>query len=213
MRHYNQMVIKYAVDKVFALLLLLILSPLWLAIMLAIKLDDGGPVFFTQSRLGKGGKIFKIYKFRTMIVGADQFLDEHGRVVGKNRITRVGKFLRSLSLDELPQLINILKGEMSIIGPRPALPAHYPRYTDHQKRRLLMKPGVTGLAQINGRNTLKWSQRIKYDVWYIEHYSLWLDLKILLRTIKVILLREGVVLDRNPHEVDDLAKPIHRSVD
>ncbi len=207
MQHHNQIAIKYILDRVFALFLILILSPLWLAIMLAIKLDDGGPVFFTQDRLGKDGSIFKIYKFRTMIVNADQFLDEQGRVTKKNRITRVGKFLRALSLDELPQLINIFKGEMSVIGPRPVLPTHYPRYTDYQKQRLLMKPGVTGLAQINGRNTLKWSQRIEYDVWYIEHYSLWLDMKILLKTIKVVLLREGIVMDRNPHEVDDLAQP------
>lgn len=206
MQHRNQIAVKYAQDRVFALLLILILSPVWLAIMLAIKLDDGGPVFFTQDRLGKDGTIFKIYKFRTMIVNADQFLDEQGRVTGKNRITRVGKFLRALSLDELPQLINIFKGEMSVIGPRPVLPSHYPRYTDYQKRRLLMKPGVTGLAQVNGRNTLKWSQRIEYDVWYIEHYSLWLDIKILLKTIKVVLSREGIVMDRNPHEVDDLAQ-------
>lgn len=207
MHHRNQIAIKHVFDRVFALFLIIILSPVWLVIMLAIKLDDDGPVFFIQDRLGKDGAIFRIYKFRTMIVNADQFLDKQGRVTGKNRITRVGKFLRALSLDELPQVINILKGEMSIIGPRPVLPAHYQRYTNYQKERLLMKPGVTGLAQVNGRNTLKWSQRIKYDIWYIEHYSLWLDMKILLKTIKVVLLREGIVMDRNPHEVDDLAQP------
>ena len=211
MRRRNQIVVKYILDKVFALFLSLVLSPLWLAIMLAIKLDDGGPVFFTQDRLGKDGEIFKIYKFRTMIVNADQFLDEQGRVTNENRITRVGRILRFFSLDELPQLINILKGEMSVVGPRPVLPEHYQRYNTRQKRRFLMKPGVTGLAQVNGRNTLKWSQRIEYDIHYIEHYSLWLDLKILLKTIKVVLLREGVVLDRNPQEVDDLAKPMRSS--
>jgi len=202
-----QIAIKYLLDKIVAILLAIILFPLWLLIMVAIKLDDGGPVFFCQDRLGKDGKIFKIYKFRTMIVDADKYLDEKGRVVNKNRITRVGKILRKLSLDELPQLINIIKGDMSIIGPRPALPSHLPRYTEWQKRRLLMKPGVTGLAQVNGRNTLKWSKRIEYDIWYIENYSLWLDLKILLKTIKVVLLREGIVLDRNPQDVDDLAPP------
>ena len=201
----SQLFIKHLGDKIFAFLLIFILIPLWVGIMVAIKLDDGGPVFFTQDRLGKDGKIFKIYKFRTMIVNADKFLDQQGRVATVNRITRIGKILRALSLDELPQLINILKGEMSIIGPRPVLPAHLVRYTQHQKRRLAMRPGVTGLAQVNGRNTLKWSHRIEYDIWYIDHYSLWLDFKIFLKTIKVVLLREGIVMDRNPHEVDDLA--------
>ena len=205
MQHRNQITIKYVLDRLFALFLIIILSPIWAAIMIAIKLDDGGSVFFTQDRLGKDETIFRIYKFRTMIEDADRFLDEKGRVTTQNRITRVGKFLRALSLDELPQLLNILKGEMSVIGPRPVLPSHLPRYTPEQKRRLLMKPGVTGLAQVNGRNTLKWSQRIAYDVWYIDHYSLWLDVKILIKTVKVVFLREGIVLDRNPHEVDDLA--------
>jgi lipopolysaccharide/colanic/teichoic acid biosynthesis glycosyltransferase len=204
--HPKQIKIKYALDRLVALFLVIILSPLWIAIMIAIKLDDGGAIFFTQERLGKNANLFRIYKFRTMVEDADRFLDEQGRVTSEKRITRVGKFLRALSLDELPQLINILKGEMSIIGPRPVLPSHLPRYTPEQKRRLLMKPGVTGLAQVNGRNTLKWSQRIAYDVWYIDHYSLWLDVKILVKTIKVVLLREGIVLDRNPDEVDDLPR-------
>ncbi len=207
MKRTLQLHIKYVLDKLLALILIIILFPLWIIIMIAIKLDDGGPIFFTQERLGENGKTFKIFKFRTMLVDADKFLDENGRVTRKNRITRVGKFLRKLSLDELPQLINIIKGDMSIIGPRPALPSHLPRYTEWQKRRLLMKPGVTGLAQINGRNTLKWSKRIEYDIEYIENYSLWLDLKILLKTIKVVFLREGIVLDRNPQDVDDLAPP------
>ena len=199
--------LKYTFDRIFALLLIIPLSPIWVVIIIAIKLDDGGAVFFTQDRLGKDETYFKIYKFRTMIENADRYLDEKGHVTNQNRITRVGKFLRVLSLDELPQLINIFKGEMSIIGPRPVLSFHLPRYTQEQRRRFLMKPGVTGLAQVNGRNTLKWSQRIAYDVWYIDHYSLWLDIKILAKTIKVVLFREGVVLDRNPHEVDDLARP------
>ncbi len=207
MKRTLQLHIKYVLDKLLALILIIILFPLWIIIMIAIKLDDGGPIFFTQERLGENGKTFKIFKFRTMLVDADKFLDENGRVTRKNRITRMGKFLRKLSLDELPQLINIIKGDMSIIGPRPALPSHLPRYTEWQKRRLLMKPGVTGLAQINGRNTLKWSKRIEYDIEYIENYSLWLDLKILLKTIKVVFLREGIVLDRNPQDVDDLAPP------
>lgn len=200
-----QILVKHIFDRIVAFLLLFLAVPFFVIIAVVIKLNDKGPIFFTQDRLGKDGTIFRIYKFRTMIENADRLLDEQGYGVAEKRITNVGRLLRSLSLDELPQLINILKGDMSIIGPRPVLPSHFSRYTDEQKRRLLMKPGVTGLAQVNGRNTLKWSQRIAYDVWYIDHYSLWLDIKILFKTIKVVLLREGIVLDRNPHEVDDLA--------
>lgn len=186
-----------------ALLLLIVLSPILLAIALAIKLEDGGPVLFSQERLGLHARPFKVHKFRSMIVDADRFLDEQGRVT-RTRLTRVGKFLRFASLDELPQLINILKGEMSIIGPRPVLPFHLPRYTEEQKKRFAMRPGVTGLAQVNGRNQLLWSRRLELDVKYVETYSLLLDLKIFLKTIKVVLFREGVATDRNPDQVDDL---------
>lgn len=140
-----------------------------------------------------------------MVPNADSLLNADRRVE-MNRVTKVGKLLRLLSADELPQIINILIGEMSFIGPRPALWEHMSRYTEEQKKRFLMKPGITGLAQVNGRNLLKWSKRIEYDLQYIEHYSLWLDLKILFRTVKVVLLREGIVLDRNPEQVDDLRK-------
>lgn len=197
--------VKYTLDRIVALILLIILSPLFLFIAAAIKLGDRGPFFFRQKRLGLNGELFEIWKYRTMIVNADQLLDECGGIDGQNRITYVGGILRKTSLDELPQLLNVLKGDMSLIGPRPTLPTHLYRYTEEQKRRLLMRPGVTGLSQINGRNTLKWSQRIEYDIWYIDHYSLWLDLKILIKTVRVVLLREGIVLDRNPEQVDDLA--------
>lgn len=202
-----QLVLKDVLDRTLAIILLVILAPVWLGIMIAIRLDDGGPVLFRQERLGKNGQLFQIFKFRTMIVNADQFLDESGRVTNQNRVTKVGKLLRLLSLDELPQLINILIGNMSIIGPRPVLPGNMLRFTNEQKRRLLVKPGVTGLAQVNGRNTLKWSRRIEYDIWYVDHYSLLLDAMIFLKTIKVVLLREGIVVDRNIDEVDDL--PFH----
>lgn len=142
-----------------------------------------------------------------MIPNADALLDEHQKVgSGINRVTKVGEFLRKLSLDELPQVFNILTGEMSFIGPRPALYESMERYTAKQKERFLMKPGITGLTQVNGRNLLKWSRRIEYDNQYIENYSLWLDIKILFKTIKVVLLREGIVMDRNPDQVDDLGK-------
>lgn len=197
--------VKHLLDKVVSFVLLVALSPLLLFIALAIKTEDGGPVFFRQPRLGRNGSQFLIWKFRTMIVDADKYLDEMGRPT-QNRITLVGRFLRYLSLDELPQLINIFKGEMSVVGPRPALTSHLPRYTDVQKKRLQMRPGVTGLAQVNGRNTLRWSKRLEFDCWYVEHYSLWLDLKILAKTVKVVLFREGIVVDRNPDQVDDLTR-------
>ena len=200
-----QVRVKYAADRVVALLMLLALAPLLALIALLIKLDDRGPVFFRQERLGIGGSTFLIWKFRTMVVGADRLLDEQGRVGGANRITRIGRVLRATSLDELPQLLNIIAGEVSFVGPRAASPLHLPRYTPRQTERLRMKPGITGLAQVNGRNTLKWSKRIEYDIEYIENYSWWLDAKILFRTVKVVLLREGIVLDRNPEQVDDLA--------
>lgn len=201
-----QAYIKYFFDRLFSVFLLILLAPLFLLIALAITLDDRHAVFFRQKRPGLHGKPFWIWKFRTMILNADALLDAHGRVKKANRITRVGRALRYLSLDELPQLFNIIKGEMSFIGPRPALWEHLERYSQMQQRRLLMKPGITGLAQVNGRNTLKWSQRIEYDVWYVDHYSLWLDLKILFRTVKVVLLREGVELDRRPEAHDDLGE-------
>lgn len=194
---------KYFLDRVLALLLLILLSPLLLLISFVIRIE-GGPVFFKQRRPGLGGELFSIWKFRTMVVNADALLDNKGHLMQRNRITKIGRVLRYLSLDELPQLINILKGEMSFIGPRPALPEHLERYSDEQKLRFGVKPGITGLAQIHGRNTLKWSKRIEYDLAYIHDYSLSLDLKILLRTIKIILSREGIVLDRNPDQVDDL---------
>lgn len=200
----TQVWIKRLADRVGGVILILAMAPLLGLIAIAVKLEDGGPAFFCQPRVGLDRNIFRIWKFRTMVVEADRFLDAGGRVGKVDRITRVGRVLRRLSLDELPQALNIAKGEMSFIGPRPVLADHLPRYTEAQKQRFAMKPGVTGLAQVNGRNTLPWSQRLEYDVQYITNYSLWLDCKILLRTVKTVLLREGVVLDRNPEEIDDL---------
>lgn len=199
-----QVQMKYLCDRILSILLFILLVPFFVIIALVIKFDDGQTVFFRQKRTGWHGQEFLIWKFRTMVPNADTFLDASGRIGNVNRITRVGKILRYLSLDELPQLINIMKGEMSFIGPRPVLCDRLERYSDEQKKRLLMKPGVTGLAQVNGRNTLKWSERIAYDVWYVEHYSLWLDLKILMNTVRVVFKREGIVLDRKPELYDDL---------
>jgi len=196
---------KYLLDRIFASVLTIFLLPIFALIAVAIKIEDQGPVFFRQKRPGLFGRPFFIWKFRSMVPNADSLLNVDRRVEVK-RVTKVGKLLRLLSADELPQIINILMGEMSFIGPRPALWEHMSRYTEEQKKRFLMKPGITGLAQVNGRNLLKWSKRIEYDLQYIEHYSLWLDLNILFRTVKVVLLREGIVLDRNPEQVDDLRK-------
>ncbi|OXS79461.1 sugar transferase [Domibacillus enclensis] len=190
-----QLGIKRVMDVLFALLALVVLSGVLLSISLAIKLDSKGPVLFKQERLGKNGKAFHIYKFRTMIVGAETkgrgiFQDEND-----DRITKVGKLLRMTSLDELPQLFNILKGEMSFIGPRPPL-TYYPypadEYTDEQKVRFQFLPGMTGYAQVMGRNSLSWEEKIHYDVDYVDNYSLGLDMKIFILTIYKIMQREHV---------------------
>jgi lipopolysaccharide/colanic/teichoic acid biosynthesis glycosyltransferase len=202
-----QVRIKYFFDRFFAFILLMLLSPLFLIIALAIYLNDRGSVFFKHPRPGLNARSFKVWKFRSMVENADRLLKEGGSAKGLDRVTGVGKILRKTSLDELPQLINILKGDMSFIGPRPALMEHLERYTEEQKERFRMKPGVTGLAQVSGRNVLKWSKRIEFDRQYIDNYSLWLDIKILFKTVKVVLCREGISLDRNVEEVDDLGPP------
>jgi len=199
-----QLAVKHAGDRVAAGVLLLLLSPAFAVIGLLVWLEDGRPIFFRQDRVGRYGRRFLIWKFRTMVVEADRLLDKEGRVHGDGRITRAGRFLRLTSLDELPQLINVIRGEMSFIGPRPGLKEHYDRYTAAQKRRYDMRPGVTGLAQVNGRNTLPWSRRIAYDLEYIDEFSLWRDVKILAKTLAIVATGKNLVLDRNPELVDDL---------
>jgi undecaprenyl phosphate N,N'-diacetylbacillosamine 1-phosphate transferase len=196
-------------DFAVALVLLLLLSPLLLLIALLIKLTSRGPVFFLQERAGRYGQAFTIYKFRTMVVGAEKIGD--GFYTGANdaRITRIGSFLRAWSLDELPQLFNILKGDMSIIGPRPTLMYQIEEYDDFQKKRLLARPGVTGWAQVNGRNSLTWPERIKLDVWYVENWSFWLDLKILFKTVGVVFKRDGIYADKSNFVIRD-SKELNR---
>jgi len=188
-----QLILKRLVDILISLIGLILLALPFALIALAIKLDSKGPVFFRQERVGLNDSKFKPWKFRTMVVGAvDQGL---GYNVAKDdlRITGVGRFLREWGLDELPQLINVLKGEMSIVGPRPTLKYQVEQYNDSQRKRLLAKPGITGWALIHGRNLLTWEERIKYDVWYVGHWSISLDLWIMLRTIWVVLIkREGI---------------------
>ena len=175
-------------DIAASMIAILVLSPVLLAIICAIRLEDGGPVFFIQKRVGFHGTLFRIFKFRSMIIDAEQrgtglFVD------GENdsRITRTGRALRKTSLDELPQLINILRGEMSIVGPRPGLPSHIEEYTPKQMRRLEVRPGLTGWAQINGRNSLTWPEKIELDIWYIDRRSIRLNLAIILGTIPALL--------------------------
>jgi lipopolysaccharide/colanic/teichoic acid biosynthesis glycosyltransferase len=157
-------------------------SPLLAAAALATKLGDGGPVLYRQTRVGKDGRDFELLKLRTMVVGAEQQGAGFAVDRGDSRITRVGRVLRATSVDELPQLWNVLRGDMSLIGPRPTLRYQVERYTDRQRRRLEVKPGLTGWAQIHGRAALPWEDRIELDVWYVEHRSPRVDLKILLRT-------------------------------
>ncbi|MCX7904019.1 MAG: sugar transferase [Caloramator sp.] len=198
-----QLFIKRLFDFLFSLILLIVLSPLFLIIAVLIKLDSEGEVFFRQERAGLNGRPFMIYKFRTMVKNAEKIGD--GYYTGENdpRITRIGKFLRKTSLDELPQLINILKGEMSVIGPRPTLMYQVEKYDDFQRKRLLMRPGVTGLAQVNGRNSLSWPERIKYDVYYVENWNIWMDIKIFFKTFLVVLRGEGVYAEKEKFIIKD----------
>ena len=171
-----------AADVAVAGLGLALASPFLLAAALAIKLEDGGPVVYRQTRVGKDGRDFELLKLRSMTVGAEHMGAGYAIDRNDSRITRVGRVLRRTSLDELPQLWNVLRGDMSVIGPRPTLRYQVDRYSERQRRRLDVRPGLTGWAQIHGRATLAWADRIELDVWYVEHRSPVLDLKILLRT-------------------------------
>lgn len=178
--------LKRLFDILIALLGLIIAAIPMLFIAIAIKLNSKGPVIFKQERVGKKGKVFKIYKFRSMCVGAEQTGSGVYSGKGDARVTKVGKILRATSLDELPQFFNLLKGDMSLVGPRPPLTYHpwtWDKYTDEQKRMFEVRPGITGWAQVNGRKDVEWNKRIRLNVWYVDHVSLWLDIKILFMTV------------------------------
>ena len=194
---------KYVADRLIALISLVVLSPVLILIAIAVKLDDGGPILFSQKRAGLKEKPFDIWKFRTMIIDADKYLDASGMPT-KDRVTRVGKFLRRTSMDELPQLFNILIADMSLVGPRPVLPEHIQRYSKEQRGRFIMRPGLTGLAQVSGRNMLKWSNRLEFDVQYVDQFSLFLDMKIIFKTFIMLFTRVDYSLDQNPQAVNDL---------
>jgi len=185
-----QEIIKRIIDIFGSLLGFVILIPLFLIISVIIKLNSKGPIFFMQRRPGKDEKIFSLYKFRTMT----EMRDEQGNLLpDEKRLTKIGKFLRKLSLDELIELWNILKGDMSLVGPRPLLMKYLPYFTKKERIRHQVRPGITGLAQINGRNYLKWNDRLAFDIKYVKEWSLFLDLKILIKTIPKIFKREGIV--------------------
>ena len=168
---------------------LIFLSPVFLILIYLIRKNLGEPVFFTQERPGKDGKPFKMIKFRSMRDAVDK---DGNPLPDSERLTPFGKKLRATSLDELPELWNVLKGEMSMVGPRPLLMSYLPLYNEFQNRRHEMRPGVTGWAQVNGRNALSWDEKFAHDIWYIDHYSFWLDMKILFLTVKKVFIKEGI---------------------
>jgi exopolysaccharide biosynthesis polyprenyl glycosylphosphotransferase len=191
-------------DRCFAAVALILLLPLLAAVSMTVWLHDGGPVLFTQVRVGKDGRVFRIYKFRTMVIDAEQ---RKGELLPANdndgvlfklrqdpRITAVGARLRRWSVDELPQLLNVLRGDMSLVGPRPALPGEAAQYADHVRRRLVVKPGLTGLWQVNGRSNLSWDESVRLDLRYVENWSFTLDLQIMWKTTSAVLRRSGAYL-------------------
>ena len=184
--------VKRALDVTFSLIGTAVSSPILLAVAAAVKLDSKGPVIFKQERLGKDGKVFEMYKFRSMCVGAEHMGTGQYSYKGDSRVTRVGKIIRATSLDELPQFINILKGDMSFIGPRPLLPEYLPLYSAEQARRHDVRPGITGWAQVNGRNSIGWDRKFELDVWYVDHLSLLLDARIILLTLAKVVQRQGI---------------------
>lgn len=187
-----QKFIKRAIDILGSSLGGLLISPILIIIAILIRIKLGSPIFFTQDRVGKDGKVFKIVKFRTMLEAYDKFGEP---LSDKERVTSFGNFLRSTSLDELPELINVLKGDMSLVGPRPLLVEYIDLYSKEQFRRHEVRPGMTGLAQVNGRNNLNWDEKFKMDVEYVDNVNLLLDIKILFLTIFKVLKRDGISKD------------------
>jgi lipopolysaccharide/colanic/teichoic acid biosynthesis glycosyltransferase len=184
-----QLFAKRFLDGAAALFALLLLSPLLVIVAAVIWLKLGSPVFFRQQRPGRGGDPFTIYKFRTMVNARER----DGRPLSDaERLPAFGRFLRSTSLDEFPELFNVLKGDMSLVGPRPLMMKYLSRYTPEQARRHEVKPGITGWAQINGRNTVSWEDKFDLDVWYVDNWSVWLDIRIIFRTIWLVVTRQGV---------------------
>lgn len=186
------MFVKRLFDIIFSAIVLIILLPVLLVVMLLVRVKLGSPVFFRQVRPGKDSKPFEMIKFRTMLDAVDS---SGNSLPDSGRLTKFGAFLRSTSLDELPGLWNVLKGDMSLVGPRPLLVEYLELYSREQARRHSVRPGITGWAQVNGRNAISWDDKFKLDVWYVDNQSFWLDLKILLLTVKKVFVREGISAD------------------
>lgn len=208
--------IKRGLDILFSLVALIVFIIPMLIVAIAIKLDSPGEVLFKQERIGKDGKVFKIYKFRSMCVGAEKI--GSGVYSGKDdaRVTRVGKIIRATSIDELPQLVNVLKGDMSFIGPRPPLTYHpwpYGEYTEEQKEMFAVRPGITGWAQVNGRKKVEWHKRIELNIWYVNNVSLWLDIKILFLTIFKVLANEDNLSDGETVEKENSEETVTTQVE
>ncbi len=184
-----QFFIKRAFDIIVSALGLIILSPLLLVLALLVRINLGAPVFFRQERPGLHEKIFSLYKFRSMRDAVDKSGNE---LPDEQRLSKFGRLLRASSLDELPELFNVLKGDMSLVGPRPLLVKYIPLYSPEQHRRHNVLPGITGWAQIHGRNAISWEEKFRLDVWYVDHWSPWLDLKILFMTVKKVFIHEGI---------------------
>ena len=186
---FYELIIKRPMDFILSLIAIILLSPVIILVAILVRVKLGGPVLFTQNRPGKNEKIFKLYKFRTMT----SELDKDGNLLPDEvRLTKFGKFLRSTSLDELPGLFNILKGHMSIVGPRPLLVQYLPLYNEEQKKRHLVRPGLTGLAQVNGRNAISWEDKFKYDVKYVERITFFGDIKIIILTAFKVIRRQDI---------------------
>ncbi|MCX8531510.1 sugar transferase [Chryseobacterium luquanense] len=184
--------VKPLLDFFLALMAFMLLSPIFILVTIGLFFANSGKPFFFQVRPGKNERLFKIIKFKTM---SDKKDKDGNLLPDSKRLTKIGSFVRKTSLDELPQLINVLKGDMSLIGPRPLLPDYLAFYSEFQKQRHIVKPGITGWAQINGRNAISWEQKFEYDVWYVEHISFILDLKIIFLTIKKIIYPDGITAD------------------
>lgn len=183
---------------------LLIIIPVFIVVPIVIRLTSKGPALFKQKRIGKNCRPYTMYKFRTMVV--ERYDKSGNEIMSEDRITKVGKFLRKTSLDELPQLFNILNGSMSIVGPRPMLDYQAPRCEGEEVRRFEMRPGITGLAQAKGRNNINWEERIKYDVEYVKHFNIWLDIKIIFETVLIVLKRDGTDVKSEYRGVDRFSK-------
>ena len=192
-----QSVIKRLFDIIISIIVLVVFLPVWVVVAILIKFTSPGPIFFIQERPGQYKKIFKVYKFRTMKPGSEKMIKGQEVMKDDDRITPIGRFLRRSKIDEIPQLLNVLKGEMSLVGPRPERVASLEDYDDEISKRLNMRPGMTGLAQVSGNIYLDLQERYKFDVYYVENFSLWLDLRIILRTIGVVLFGEDKYVNKS----------------